>query len=111
MLSEKQFHGFRLGLAATTDSRTARGSRTRDGTSCATVNFTSSPISADIGSEFTKLVRNFHLIYITINTVCCILYRRTHAKKTAFSCSDLNSYLSYIFFFVSIYISCFIYSY
>lgn len=54
LISEKQFHGFRLGLAATADSRAARGSGARNGTSSATVNFTGRLVSADIGGELAK---------------------------------------------------------
>lgn len=84
IVGKKQFHGFRLGFTATADSRTAGGSGARDGTSSATVNFTGRPISADIGGEFAKLVRNFHLIYMTINMqdVLYIIDKRTHAKKS-----------------------------
>lgn len=76
MLSKKQFHGFRLGLAATTDSRTARGSGARDGTSSTTVNFSGHLISTDI-DEFAKLVRNFYLIHL--------MMINTHSKNAFFT--------------------------
>lgn len=58
LLKQKQFHGFRLGFTATTDSGTAGRSGSRSGTSSATVNFTGRFVPTDIGGKRTKLVRN-----------------------------------------------------
>lgn len=75
---KKQFYGFRLGFAATTDSRAAR-SGARDGISGPTVNFTGDLISANIGYKLTTSVRTFRLYNNRYVEYYCI---RTYAGRS-----------------------------